>query len=43
MLAFLKIPNDPDQYYTGHPQNLATLTGYKKLKIDKLLKTAEAL
>ncbi len=38
MLAFLKIPNDPDQYYYWHStQNLATLTGYKNLKIDKLL------
>ena len=38
MLAFLKIPTDPDQYYYWHStQNLSTLTGYRNLKVDKLL------
>lgn len=38
MLAFLKIPADPDQYYYWHStQNLSNLTGYKNLRVDKLL------
>ncbi|MFA5136863.1 MAG: ABC transporter substrate-binding protein, partial [Patescibacteria group bacterium] len=38
MLAFLKIPEDPDQYYYWHStQNLSSLTGYRNLKVDKLL------
>lgn len=38
LLAFLKIPADPDQYYYWHStQNLSKLTGYKNLKLDKLL------
>ena len=38
MLAYLKIPTDPDQYYYWHStQNLAQLLGYKNLKVDKFL------
>ncbi|MBI4973138.1 hypothetical protein HZC27_00810 [Candidatus Roizmanbacteria bacterium] len=38
MLAYLKISPDPDQYYYWHStQNLSLATGYKNLKIDKLL------
>lgn len=38
LLAYLKIPSDPDQYYYWHStQYLSELTGYKNLKVDKLL------
>lgn len=38
MLAYLKVPQDPDQYYYWHStQSLSQLTGYKNLKIDKFL------
>ncbi len=40
MLAYLTIPQDPDQYYYWHStQKLANLIGYKNLKVDKLLET----
>jgi len=38
MLAYLKVPQDPDQYFYWHStQNFAKLTGYKNLRLDKLL------
>jgi len=38
MLAYLKVPQDPDQYYYWHStQSLSLLTGYKNLKLDKFL------
>lgn len=38
MLAYLKVPSDPDQYYYWHStQSLAQLLSYRNLKVDKLL------
>jgi len=38
LLAYLKIPTDPDQYYYWHStQSLAQMLGYKNLKLDKQL------
>ncbi|PIY68864.1 hypothetical protein COY90_03675 [Candidatus Roizmanbacteria bacterium CG_4_10_14_0_8_um_filter_39_9] len=38
LLAYLKIPSDPDQYYYWHStQSLSQATNYKNLKVDKLL------
>lgn len=38
VLAFWKIPSDPDQYYFWHStQTQGNITGYNKPKIDKLL------
>ena len=38
ILAYVKIPSDPDQYYYWHStQNFAQLLSYQNLKIDKLL------
>ncbi len=38
MLAYLKVPTDPDQYYYWHStQSLAQLLSYRNLKVDKLL------
>lgn len=43
MLAYLTIPQDPDQYYYWHStQNLARLIGYKNLKVDKLLENGRS-
>lgn len=43
MLAYLNIPQDPDQYYYWHStQSLAKLIGYKNLKVDKLLETGRS-
>jgi peptide/nickel transport system substrate-binding protein len=43
MLAYLNIPQDPDQYYYWHStQNLAKLIGYKNLKVDKLLENGRS-
>jgi len=43
MLAYLTIPQDPDQYYYWHStQSLAKLIGYKNLKVDKLLETGRS-
>ena len=43
MLAYLTVPQDPDQYYYWHStQNLAKLIGYKNLKVDKLLETGRS-
>jgi len=38
MLAYLTVPQDPDQYYYWHStQSLSSIIGYKNLKVDKLL------
>lgn len=38
LLAFLKVPLDPDQYYFWHStQEEGNITDYKNLKVDKLL------
>ncbi|MFN4212652.1 MAG: ABC transporter substrate-binding protein [Microgenomates group bacterium] len=38
LLAFWKIPTDPDQYYFWHStQNQSNIGNYKNVKIDKLL------
>lgn len=38
LLAYWKVPNDPDQYYFWHStQPKGNITGYNKPKIDKLL------
>ena len=43
MLAYLTIPQDPDQYYYWHStQSFAKLIGYKNLKVDKLLETGRS-
>ena len=43
MLAYLTVPQDPDQYYYWHStQNLAKVIGYKNLKVDKLLETGRS-
>ena len=43
MLAYLTIPQDPDQYYYWHStQNLAKLIGYENLKVDKFLETGRS-
>jgi peptide/nickel transport system substrate-binding protein len=43
MLAYLTIPQDPDQYYYWHStQSVAQLIGYKNLKVDKLLETGRS-
>lgn len=43
MLAYLTIPQDPDQYYYWHStQSIAKLIGYKNLKVDKLLETGRS-
>lgn len=43
MLAYLNVPQDPDQYYYWHStQSLAKLIGYQNLKVDKLLETGRS-
>jgi peptide/nickel transport system substrate-binding protein len=43
MLAYLNVPQDPDQYYYWHStQSLAKIIGYKNLKVDKLLETGRS-
>jgi len=43
MLAYLTIPQDPDQYYYWHStQNFAKLIDYTNLKVDKLLETGRS-
>lgn len=43
MLAYLTVPQDPDQYYYWHStQNLAKLIGYQNLKVDKLLEVGRS-
>ena len=43
MLAYLTIPQDPDQYYYWHStQNFAKLIEYKNLKVDKFLETGRS-
>jgi len=43
MLAYLNVPQDPDQYYYWHStQNLANLIGYKNLKVDKYLEVGRS-
>ncbi len=43
MLAYLTIPQDPDQYYYWHStQSLAKLIGYVNLRVDKLLETGRS-
>ena len=38
LLAFWQIPQDPDQYFFWHStQNEGNITGYKNVKVDKLL------
>ncbi len=38
LLAYWRIPSDPDQYYFWHStQTQGNITGYKNVKIDKLL------
>ncbi len=38
LLAYWKVPSDPDQYYYWHStQTQGNITGYKSEKIDKLL------
>ena len=38
LLAFWKVPQDPDQYFFWHStQKQGNITGYKNVKIDKLL------
>lgn len=43
MLAYLNVPQDPDQYYYWHStQEWAKLLGYVNLKVDKLLETGRS-
>ena len=43
MLAYLNVPQDPDQYYYWHStQSLAKLIGYTNLKVDKYLETGRS-
>ncbi len=43
LLAFLKIPADPDQYYFWHStQKQGNIGNYKNVKIDKLLEDGRA-
>ena len=43
MLAYLNIPQDPDQYYYWHStQSLAKLIGYTNLKVDKFIETGRS-
>lgn len=38
LLAYWRVPSDPDQYYFWHStQTQGNITGYKNVKIDKLL------
>lgn len=39
LLAYFKVPTDPDQYYFWHSTQTSqgNITGYKNLKVDKLL------